>query len=86
MSKIDKLIKKLLSGTSDNNFDFDDLRKVIEHYGFNYRSKGTSLFVYSRNDIFDRINIQSQKNIRQAKSYQVKQVREILKKYIVGNE
>lgn len=41
MSKIDKLIKKLLSGDSDNNFDFDDLRKVIEHYGFKEEIRGS---------------------------------------------
>jgi len=34
MSKIDKLVEKLLLGHSDNNFDFDDLRKVILHFGF----------------------------------------------------
>ena len=32
MSKIDKLIKKLMSEEADNNFDFDDLRKVINHF------------------------------------------------------
>lgn len=79
MSKIDKLIEKLLSGNSDNNFDFDDLRRVIEHYEFKYRNKGTSHYVYSRKDIYDRINIQRDKNSSQAKSYQVKQVREIIK-------
>ena len=79
MGKIDKLIEKLMSGNSDNNYDFNDLRKVIEHFGFKYRNKGTSHFVYSRNDIYDRINIQRNKNSSQAKSYQVKQVREIIK-------
>ena len=62
MGKIDKLIEKLMSGNSDNNYDFNDLRKVIEHFGFKYRNKGTSYFVYSRNDIYDRINIQRNKN------------------------
>ena len=56
MGKIDKLIEKLMSCNSDNNYDFNDLRKVIEHFGFKCRNKGTSHFVYSRKDIYDRIN------------------------------
>lgn len=68
-----------MSGSSDNNFDFDDLRKVIEHFEFKYRNKGTSHYVYSRKDIYERINIQRSKNSSQAKAYQVKQVRELLK-------
>ncbi len=47
MGKIDKLVGKLISGESDKNFDFDDLRKVLKHFGFNYRSKG-SHFVFSK--------------------------------------
>lgn len=79
MSRIEKLIDKLMSGNCDNNFDFDDLRKVIEHFEFNCRNRGTSHYVYSRKDIYERINIQRTKNSSQAKSYQVKQVREIIK-------
>jgi virulence-associated protein VapD len=86
MSKIDKLIKKLMLGKSDNNFDFDDLRKVIEHFGFEYRNKGSSHYVYSRKDIYDRLNIQRDKNSSQAKPYQVKQVREIINNNFNKNE
>ena len=68
-----------MSGNSDYNYDFDDLRKVIEYFEFKYRNKGTSHYVYSRSDIYDRINVQRDKNNSQAKSYQVKQVREIIK-------
>ncbi len=30
MSKFDKLILKLLSGNSDNNFDFNDILIILE--------------------------------------------------------
>lgn len=79
MGKTDKLNEKLMSGSSDNNFDFDDLRKVIEHFGFNedirgshhtYRIKGLNAF----------INIQPLKS-NKAKPYQLKQVRKTLQKY-----
>lgn len=83
MSKIEKLIGKLFSGNSDNNFDFDDLRKAVLYFGFTERNKGTSHYVYNRKDIYERINLQRQKNSSQAKAYQVKQVREILNKHFI---
>jgi hypothetical protein len=81
MSRIDKLIKKLMSEQADNNFDFDDLRKVINHFGFNeeikgshhtYRIKGKNAF----------INIQPLKG-NKSKPYQIKQVRKTLQKYFL---
>ena len=86
MSKIEKLIDKLLKGKGDDNFDFEDLKKILDHFGFKYRNKGSSHFVFSKQGIYERINIQKQKNKSQAKSYQVKQVREIINKYIKRDE
>ena len=40
MSKIEKLIDKLLKGKGDDNFDFEDLKKILDHFGFKYRNKG----------------------------------------------
>ena len=71
MSRIEKLIEKLIS-------DFDDLRNVIEHFKFRFRNKGTIHYVYSRKDIYDRINIQRDKNSSQAKFYQGKQVKKAM--------
>ena len=34
MSKFEKLMVKLFSGTSDNNFDFGELLKIVESMGF----------------------------------------------------
>jgi hypothetical protein len=34
MAKHDKLIKKVLSGRSDTIIDFDDLRKLLDYFGF----------------------------------------------------
>ncbi|WP_462219014.1 hypothetical protein [Ferruginibacter sp.] len=39
MSKFDKLILKLLSGTSDTNFDFTNLVSLLERFGFSVRIK-----------------------------------------------
>ncbi|MEO6694406.1 MAG: type II toxin-antitoxin system HicA family toxin [Ignavibacteria bacterium] len=81
MSKIKKLIEKLLSGKSDNNFDFDDLRMIILYFGFGeeiksshhiYRIKGHNAF----------LNIQPLAG-NKSKPYQVKQVRKTITRYFI---
>ena len=78
MSNIQKIIEKIVSGRSDNNIDFDAFRKFITEYGFQERIKG-SHHIFSKNGIIEIINIQPLDN--KAKSYQVKQVRNLLLKY-----
>lgn len=78
MSKIDKLIYKVLKGSSDSNIRFDDLCKVLDHFGFQNRLKG-SHHIYYRHDVTEIINIQPKGGL--SKCYQVKQVRDILIKY-----
>lgn len=34
MGKFEKLVMKLLSGSSDNNFSFDELRLILLNVGF----------------------------------------------------
>ncbi len=79
MGKFEKLLLKLLSGNSDNNFVFADLIKIIENAGFNIRIKG-SHHIFTKQVVEEIINIQPLNN-NKAKPYQVKQVRELLIKY-----
>lgn len=78
MSKIEKILDKIKSGKQDTNLSFDDLRRAIEYFGFNLRIKG-SHYIYSKENIKEIINVQSNKGT--AKSYQVKQIRELINKY-----
>lgn len=78
MSKFDKLIAKLLSGRSDKNFQFDDIRMLLRKTGFTERIKGDH-HIFFKDDVFEIINLQPKAN--QAKPYQVKQVREIFSRY-----
>lgn len=78
MSKFDKLILKLLSGDSDNNFEFSDLVNLLGKFEFKVRIKGSHHIFYKEN-IDEILNLQS--NNGKAKAYQVKQVRHILIKY-----
>ena len=69
---------KVLSGASDNNIIFNDFRKFILYLGFKERIKG-SHHIFTKEGIFEIINIQSRGNL--AKAYQVKQVRDLIIKY-----
>ncbi|MDQ3636261.1 MAG: type II toxin-antitoxin system HicA family toxin [Acidobacteriota bacterium] len=83
MSKREKLIEKILSGKSDSNIKFEELRKLLLSLGFEERIKG-SHHIYRKEGIEEKPNLQKDGN--KAKSYQVKQVRGILLKYNLGDE
>lgn len=68
----------IMSGKSDSNIRFNDFRNLILSYGFRERIKGDH-YIYKRDDIIERINIQPIGN--KAKAYQVKQVRMLFEKY-----
>lgn len=73
-----KIYNDIMSGHKDNNIRFFDLRKVLENNGFNCRIRGDH-FIYKNPEYPERINIQPKGN--KSKAYQVKQVRELFKKY-----
>ena len=81
MGRIEKLIDKLLDGKNDNNFDFNDLTKILEYYGMIGLNKRGSHLKFTKDGIFELINLQRKKDKNQAKPYQVKQVREFINKY-----
>ncbi|MEO6633548.1 MAG: type II toxin-antitoxin system HicA family toxin [Mucilaginibacter sp.] len=84
MSKFEKLQLKLLSGSADNNFSFDDLRNILLHFNFIERTTGGSHRIFYREGIEEIINIQPKGG--KAKPYQVKQVRLIVLKYkLIGD-
>ena len=78
MGKYEKLIKKIISGSSDKNIEFDELYNLLLKTGFQVRIKG-SHHNFSREGIIEKINIQKDGNL--AKAYQVRQVRNIIIKY-----
>lgn len=81
MSKINKILLKVLSGSSDSNISFDDLRSILNYLGFDERIK-SSHHIYSKENIDEIINLQPSGS--KARSYQVKQVRNIILKYRLG--
>lgn len=78
MGRKEKTYKKVMAGQSDKSIDFEDFRYMLIVLGFRERIKGDHHFM-SMEGIVERINIQPLSG--KAKAYQVKQVRDIIKKY-----
>jgi virulence-associated protein VapD len=81
MSKASKIETQILSGKSDANIDFTDLRRLLNRYGFDERTK-SSHHIFTKDGIEEIINIQPIGS--KAKAYQVKQVRNLILKYKLG--
>ncbi len=81
MVRYEKLYHQVLSGTSDRNVKFDDLRWLLKRLGFDERIRG-SHHIFTKDEVEEIINIQPKGN--QAKPYQVKQVRNLMTKYKLG--
>ena len=82
MSKHSKLILQILSGTRDKNIKFNVLCSVLKKLVFKERIRGDH-YIYSKDGIAEIINIQPQGSM--AKPYQVKQIRNIILKYKLGD-
>lgn len=83
MGKFEKLLRKVLRGTSDANISFDDLCQLLRRYGFEERVKG-SHHIFARSGVDRQIVLQPHGS--KAKTYQVRQVRELFEEYNLGEE
>lgn len=82
MSKLQKLLQKILLGNSDSNIGFSELRNLLVSIGFNERIKG-SHHIFTRDTIREIINIQPNSE-NKAKAYHVRQIRELILTYNLG--
>lgn len=73
-----KLLARILSGTSDKNLAFADLRAVLLRCRFIERIKGGH-HIFHRDGVAEILNLQDKNG--QAKPYQVKQARDIIVRY-----
>lgn len=81
MGKYEKLLLKILSGTSDANIHFEDLCNLMESLGFERRVR-SSHHMFRKEGVIEKINLQREGD--KARPYQVKQVRNIIVKYKLG--
>jgi hypothetical protein len=81
MSQKEKLLSQILSGRSDANVHFTDLISLLLSLGFEERIRG-SHHVLTMQGIEEIINLQPKG--AKAKAYQVRQVRQMIVKYHLG--
>lgn len=79
-----KFLEAVLSGLSDKNLRFEDLRRLLYDLGFQERIKGDH-HIFHRQGVMEIINLQPLGDGK-AKPYQVKQVRSIFLKYKLHKE
>ena len=78
MTRAEKILEKILRGTSDANISFADLLKLLKRLGFTERIRG-SHHIFARAGVEEILNLQTKG--AKAKPYQVKQVRHVILKY-----
>ena len=83
MGKYEKLLDKILQGTSDKNIAFNNLCHLLKRLGFEEHIAG-SHHIFRKQGIVEKINLQKDDN--KAKAYQVRQVRNIILKYELKDE
>jgi hypothetical protein len=78
VAKYDKLLERILRGASDANIVFEDVRHLLKRLGFAERIRGDH-YIFSKDGVAEILNLQPKG--RQAKPYQVKQIRRIVVHY-----
>lgn len=81
MGKYAKFRAKILSGVADNDTDFAMLCQLLVRLGIGRRCRGSHQ-IFSKEGVVEIINLQPKGSA--AKTFQVKQVRDLLLKYHLG--
>lgn len=83
MSKHEKLLLKILQGSSDANISFNDHCNLLKKLGCEERVR-RSHHIFRKEGILEKINLQ--RDDSKAKVYQVRQVRNLILKYNLGTK
>ncbi len=57
MGKYEKLLQKILTGTSDKNIKFSELCQLLKKLGFDERIRGDH-YIFTKDNVEEIINIQ----------------------------
>jgi hypothetical protein len=82
MGKAEKLLAQVMGGKADANIGFEDLSRLLLRMGFEMRVSG-SHHMFRMTGVDEKINLQ--RDGSKAKPYQVKQVRNVIVKYRLGD-
>jgi predicted RNA binding protein YcfA (HicA-like mRNA interferase family) len=78
MSSYEKLLLKILAGTSDANISFADTCNLLRKLGFDERIRGGH-HIFTKDNVEEILNLQPKGS--KAKPYQVKQIRDLVLHY-----
>ena len=78
MGTYEKLLATILRGTSDANVAFSEMCQLFKKFGFDERVRGDH-HIFTKDGIEEILNLQPKGS--KAKSYQVKQVRNLILRY-----
>ena len=81
MSRRRKILAGILSGVSDSNISFEEMRTLLGALGFAERIRG-SHHIFAMQNVEEILNLQPKGS--HCKAYQVKQVRDMLVKHGLG--
>jgi len=73
-----RILQQILSGASDANVHFEDLRALLASLGFAERIRGDH-HIFSKIGVAEILNLQPRGSV--AKPYQVKHVRAVIVRY-----
>ncbi len=77
----ERLLQAILRGRSDANIRFSDLRALMRDLGFKERIRGSHP-LFSRKGVVEIVNLQGHSG--HVKPYQVRQIRQLILKYKLG--
>ncbi|WP_333026777.1 MULTISPECIES: type II toxin-antitoxin system HicA family toxin [unclassified Microcoleus] len=77
------MLAKILLGNSDANIPFAQLCQLLRRLGFEERIRG-SHHIFAKDGVEEILNLQPKGS--QAKTYQVRQIREVILKHQLGGE
>lgn len=83
MGSRENVLSQVLDGRSDANVAFGDLCNLLLHLGFELRARG-SHHLFRKAGVVEKVNLQ--RDGSKAKPYQVRQVRNVILKYKLGDE
>jgi len=83
MGRRNKLLDRILRGTSDANLAFAELCPLMHRLGFDERIRG-GRHIFTKEGVEEILSLQSKG--RNARPYQVKQVRSVILRYKLGGE
>lgn len=83
MTRLEKVLGRVLRGTSDANISFEELCQLLKTLGFEERIRGGH-HIFTREGVEEIVNLQPKGG--KAKPYQVKQVRNLILRYRLGGQ